>query len=425
MLATPPDTRRDADDAAAGSGARLALERVDSCYQNQMVEQGLAAARPRLLRLAILLGVGADGAEDVVQEALLEAWRSRHALRSPERFSAWLDGICRNVCRRWLRAQGIRAARYQPLPVNSLESVVAEDAQAADDLSDPGLYDPVEDLTRQDLVTLLDRALAHLHPSTREGLILRYVADLPVHEVAARLGVSLGVVEVRLHRARKELREVLRGALRDEARSFGIQVDPAGSGGSNGPNRRETRVWCPLCGQERLEADINWTTSESHFWCPTCGHLAGAGGPKLLSGVSSYKPILSRILRSLATFYTRGLAAGEVACDCGRMARVEVRQPEEMMSQDLQSQPAVYIRCSTCGTIDVTTLNRLTVDRPETQRFWQAHPRVRLLPARELEIQGIHALLVPIESVTDGAHMDIAWARHTLQVLAVYGSELR
>ena len=44
-----------------------------------------------------------DEVEDVVQETLVEAWRHLETLREPARFHAWLDGICRNICRRQKR----------------------------------------------------------------------------------------------------------------------------------------------------------------------------------------------------------------------------------------------------------------------------------------------------------------------------------
>lgn len=53
----------------------------------------LQKARPHLLRLARLNGIGADMAEDVVQETCLEAWRHLEKLREPEHFASWLDGI--------------------------------------------------------------------------------------------------------------------------------------------------------------------------------------------------------------------------------------------------------------------------------------------------------------------------------------------
>ncbi|HZR39337.1 MAG TPA: sigma factor, partial [Ktedonobacteraceae bacterium] len=74
------------------SSPRLSINRV---------EEALASARPRLLRLATVRGVAPDAIDDVVQETLLEAWQYLDRLRSPEHFDAWLDGICRNICRRW------------------------------------------------------------------------------------------------------------------------------------------------------------------------------------------------------------------------------------------------------------------------------------------------------------------------------------
>ena len=405
---------------------------LPAIHLHPAVERRMAVARPRLVRLARLQGVAEAGAEDVVQETLLEAWRSLDALRSPERFDAWLDGICRNVCRRWARAHAAQLARAQPLAGPNPHA--PEDAEAEADLPDPQAFDPEEELTRQELATLLDRALAHLHPSVREPLMLRYIAELPAAAIAARMGLSVGAVEVRLHRGRRELREVLGGALRAEAEAFGIWSGPRpgarGGRDSDGPGvggaeRHETRIWCPLCGERRLEAEIDWSASASRYWCAGCGHFAGACGTDLLAGIRSYKPILTRMLIRLAEQYTRGLATREVECDCGRAATVglglSAEAPAEFVEQ-LRDWSGLYIRCPACGIVDVTDIGRLTMDRLEAQRFWRTHPRVRTLPPRELEVGGVPALAMTVESVTDGARLDMVWARETLQVLAVYGA---
>jgi RNA polymerase sigma-70 factor (ECF subfamily) len=406
---------------------------LPAIHLHPAVERRMAAARPRLVRLARLQGVAEEGAEDVVQETLLEAWRSLDALHSPERFDAWLDGICRNVCRRWARTHATQVARAQPLAELTIHA--AEDANLETDLPDSQAFDPEEALTRQELATLLDRALDHLHPSVREPLVLRYIAELPTAAISARLGLSVGAVEVRLHRGRRELREVLGGALRAEAEAFDIWSDPrpcardvdgqdAGPG-AGGVGRRETRIWCPLCGAQRLTAEIDWATGDARYWCATCGHFAGAGGPELVAGVRSYKPILSRVLTVLTECYTRGLATGEAPCACGRIARVEPRLPDDAPTEAIEEiggWPAVCIHCPICGSTSGADIARLTADRRETQRFWRAHPRMRILLPRELEVGGVPALAMTVESVTDGARLDVIWARETLDVLAVYGA---
>ena len=127
------------------------------------MEQVFTEARPRLLRLAHLNGMSPDMADDVVQETMMEAWRHIENLRDPQRFHAWLDGICRNVCRRYQTPDG---ALHLHESLSNLardnETKNASDASLA--LPDPFAIDPAEELSRQDLATLLDRAMEHLSP---------------------------------------------------------------------------------------------------------------------------------------------------------------------------------------------------------------------------------------------------------------------
>src|SRR5689334_12642052 len=99
------------------------------------VEAALAAARPRLLRFARRQGVAPDAADDVVQETLMEAWRHLHRLHTPQGIDAWLTSICRHVCLRWARAQGVSAARQMSLST-------ATQPQEAEDLLEMELADP-------------------------------------------------------------------------------------------------------------------------------------------------------------------------------------------------------------------------------------------------------------------------------------------
>jgi len=205
--------------------------------------------RLRLLRLARVHGVAPDSADDVAQETLLEAWRRCADLSSTAGRDAWLAAICRNVARRHLRASGRRARRQSPLaeppaPYDEDEDGFARawDAQ----LSDPRAFDPATELERRELVELLDRALSHLPPRARDAIELCYLAELPQREAALRLGLTISALEARLHRARRQLRQILAGALRADAQAFGLALDA-----EMGAGWRETRLHCHTCGRRR------------------------------------------------------------------------------------------------------------------------------------------------------------------------------
>jgi RNA polymerase sigma-70 factor, ECF subfamily len=143
-----------------------------------------AFARVRCLREARRIVRDSEAAEEVVQEALLRAWRHRDACRSRDDPVPWLLQITRNEA---MRSLGRRPHRQ--------ECEVEES-------------DAVEE-SRQDTVVeniALEQALSHLDPEERELIELRYVRDMTQPEVARTLRMPEGTVKVRLHRIRRRLR---------------------------------------------------------------------------------------------------------------------------------------------------------------------------------------------------------------------------
>ena len=100
ILTTPQNTESLQDTANTGA---IGHDGPSTTLVND-IDATLDSARPRLMRLASLHGIAPDAAEDVVQETLIEAWRHLNQMHTPARFDAWLTGICRNVCLRWIRS---------------------------------------------------------------------------------------------------------------------------------------------------------------------------------------------------------------------------------------------------------------------------------------------------------------------------------
>jgi len=124
----------------------------------------------------------AEDAEDLAQEALVDAYRSLRALQDRTKFRAWLFGILRHKCLTWLQQR-----RPEPLPLSDAESLPSPAADAGTDLAE-----------------LLDG----LPIAYREILAARYVQELSYEEIAEALGTSVNNARVRCCRARERLREL-------------------------------------------------------------------------------------------------------------------------------------------------------------------------------------------------------------------------
>lgn len=384
------------------------------------MEAASTLERAGLVRLCARLTGNPDAAEDLAHEALYEALRSAHKLHDPSGRSQWLAAIARNVCMRWARSRGRELAR---VPI----------ARAGDDAAAPGVEalpdegaDLEVELERGELVEILDRALALLPQETREVLVRRYVHESPHAEIAERLGVTEKAVWARIGRGKLLLRRALETDLREEAIAYGL-VAGDGSWG------RETRIWCPHCGQRKLMGRFDKGKPEGrfHLFCPDCHpdpdfalsstHVGYGHFRDLLEGVSSYRPALSRMLTWAHGYYTRGLEDGVVACvACGQATHVQMRLPDTVPPY-ARGLRGLHVKCDDCASVVcIEGLPNLALSLPEARRFWREHPRIRTLPTREVEMDGCAAVVTMFESVTGSAQLAVVMSRKTLRPLGAH-----
>jgi RNA polymerase sigma-70 factor, ECF subfamily len=153
----------------------------------------------RLNAIARLILRDSGLAEDAVQEAFVDAWRSLPGLREPERFDAWLDRILVRSCQDQRRRTRRRVVELPMMPG-----------------VEPGVTDHQSTFARTDL---LERGLQALTVEQRTVLVLAFYLDLPIAEAAAVMGIPTGTMKSRQHRAIAALRATVDAADRPAVRT--------------------------------------------------------------------------------------------------------------------------------------------------------------------------------------------------------------
>jgi len=147
-----------------------------------------------------LLGNPEDAA-DVTQDVYLRVVRKLGGFRHEASFTTWLSRVTTNVAMSTLSRRSRRLA--------------VEGGVTPEDLADPAA-DPAD---RSELIALAAKleGLVHALPAgQRQVLVLRDVYGLSTDEVAAQLKISETATKVRIHRARKMLKDAMYGARTDE-----------------------------------------------------------------------------------------------------------------------------------------------------------------------------------------------------------------
>lgn len=141
-----------------------------------------------MFRYAAWLSRDRSVAEEVVQEALLRAWKSLDALRDPDSAKPWLLTIVRRENARYFEKR-----RLETVDIDNLTATQA--ALLAES--------PNEELAD------MRAAIFRLDDDYREPLVLQVLMGYSTNEIAAMMGLKQGAVLTRLHRARHKLMDCM------------------------------------------------------------------------------------------------------------------------------------------------------------------------------------------------------------------------
>lgn len=155
--------------------------------------------RPKLIWLAATVTSRREDAEDIVQQALMNAYRKLSGFRGDSHMRTWLTAIVQNTAREYLRKQ--RGRTFIPLECSPHPDGDSEDLDLPDKSMNPEEY--YECCERESLVT---NAIGGMGPRSREVLEMCVVEELPYLQVATVLGISLSTVKSRMFRCRRDLK---------------------------------------------------------------------------------------------------------------------------------------------------------------------------------------------------------------------------
>ncbi len=175
--------------------------------------EALAMHGPWLRAVAIARLRGLEGADDVMQDVAMAAIRNWETLRTAANAKPWLYRLTVRAALMHRRTLGrarkrIKEAMDTYTARHGLtEATPRRPEMGAGDMVKDG--DPLGSLLSSERHSQLRVAIAKLPVKDVEMLLLKHVDDCSYQEIARRLGVTAGVVQMRLFRARQKLREIL------------------------------------------------------------------------------------------------------------------------------------------------------------------------------------------------------------------------
>ena len=152
------------------------------------------------LRVAQKMMSRNDIAQELMQEAFLQAYLSLDRLRDDSKFSSWLCGIVINVCRSHIRHRKINFLSFEE---------IMGGIRVDGDIFRSATPSPIKVAQERELYNLVLEAVNSLSPKNRTTVLLFYFEQLTIYEISALLNSSVTAIKGRLHKARKQLKDKL------------------------------------------------------------------------------------------------------------------------------------------------------------------------------------------------------------------------
>lgn len=183
--------------ARCKAGDKLAFDELISAHQE------------RVFNVAYRLMGNYEEALDLTQEVFLNCFRKIGSFKGDSALSTWLYRITVNTAKnRWKYQQSRGMKKTESIDSPNPE----QDEKVLTELPSPN-PGPSDVASGRETISRFEECLQKLPEEYREVLVLRYIEELSYEEIAEILRISLGTVKSRIHRARTELRDLMRDYL--------------------------------------------------------------------------------------------------------------------------------------------------------------------------------------------------------------------
>lgn len=199
-----PAPRRASKDVMTGCDDDQPLVEAARAGQSSAFGELVRRHQGRLYPTLLRLTGSAEDAQDLLQESFLRAYRKLGRYKGDSSFYTWLYRLAVNL------ALSHRRRRKGPARFSELQTPAGAALEPA---ADPEQSDPTLPAELAEREALVQAALDALAPDHRAVVVLKEFDGLRYEEIAATLGVPVGTVRSRLHRARRELRDRLEQVL--------------------------------------------------------------------------------------------------------------------------------------------------------------------------------------------------------------------
>lgn len=177
----------------------------------------MAGSYKKVFNLAYRLSGNRADAEDLTQEAFYRAYRGFESYQGDRPFENWIFRIVTRLYLDMRRRQSrrVHAMSYDaPLRPDGSDDTVS--FEKADDLPNPE-----QRLLNTTMSEEMEESLRRLSPAQRELVMMADVEQIPYSEIAEKLDAPVGTIRSRLHRAHKQLRQVLEQIRHEKVHVYG------------------------------------------------------------------------------------------------------------------------------------------------------------------------------------------------------------